>query len=52
MAGLVENCNRYQRSSSVTASGADNDVTLAFSPSTGPPRDANAGIGSAGERGS
>jgi len=33
MAGLVENCNRYQRSS-VTASGADNDVTRAVSPST------------------
>jgi len=51
MAGLVENCNRYQRSSSVTASGADNDVTSTFSPSTGPPLDANAEIGSAAERG-
>jgi hypothetical protein len=51
MAGLVENCNRYQRSGGVTASGADNDVTLAFSPSTAPPLDANAEIGSAAESG-
>jgi hypothetical protein len=50
MAGLVENCNRYQRSGCVTAGGADNDVTLAFSPSTAPSLDANAGIGSAAKR--
>jgi hypothetical protein len=51
MAAPVENCNRYQRSGCVNASGADNDVTSAFSPSTAPPPDANAGIGSAAKRG-
>jgi hypothetical protein len=31
MAGPIENCNRYQRSSNVTASGTGNDGTSALS---------------------